>query len=38
MAFRSFEGLVYLYNSLSRFDLLRARGDNLFRSIADILD
>ena len=38
MAFRSFEGLVYLYNSLSMFDLLRARGDNLFRSIADILD
>ena len=37
MAFRSFDGLVYLCNSISMIDLLSARGDNLFRSIADIL-
>jgi len=38
MAFRSFDGLVYLCNSMSMIDLLSAREDNLFRSIAAILD
>jgi len=38
MAFRSFDSLVYLCNSMSIIDLLSARGDNLFKSVAAILD
>ncbi|MDD4753929.1 MAG: transposase [Desulfitobacteriaceae bacterium] len=38
MAFRSFDSLVYLCNSMSMVDLLSAKKDNLFRSIAAILN
>ncbi len=38
MAFRSFESLAYLCNSMSGIDLLSAREVNLFKSVAAILD
>ena len=38
MAFRSFDSLVYLCNSMSIIDLLSAKEDNLFKSVAAILN
>jgi hypothetical protein len=38
MAFRSFDSLVYLCNSMSIIDLLSAKEDNLFKSVATILN
>ncbi|MCC7573531.1 MAG: transposase [Candidatus Methanofastidiosum sp.] len=38
MAFRSFDSLVYLCNSMSIVDLLSAKEDNLFKSVATILN
>lgn len=38
MAFRSFDSLTYLCNSMSIIDLLLAREGNLFKSVATILD
>ena len=38
MAFRSFESLVYLCNSMSIIDLLSAKENNLFKSVATILN
>ncbi|NLC42975.1 MAG: transposase [Clostridiales bacterium] len=38
MAFRSFDSLTYLCNSMSIIDLLLNREENLFKSVATILD
>ncbi len=38
MAFRSFDSLTYLCNSMSIIDLLLSREENLFKSVATILD
>lgn len=38
MAFRSFDSLVYLCSCMSMVDLLSAKKDNLFKSIAAILN
>lgn len=38
MGFRSFESLTHLCNSMSMIDLLRAKEDNLFKSVATILN
>lgn len=37
MAFRSFDSLVHLCNSLSVIDILKASGNNLFKSVSAIL-
>jgi len=38
MAFRSFDSLVYLCNSMSIIDMLSVKEDNLFKSVATILN
>ena len=38
MAFRSFGSLVYLCNSMSIIDMLSVKEDNLFKSVATILN
>ena len=38
MAFRSFDSLVYLCNSISIIDMLSVKEDNLFKSAATILN
>ncbi len=38
MAFRSFDSLLYLCNSMSIIDLLCGKKDNLFKSVAAILN
>jgi hypothetical protein len=38
MAFRSFDSLVYLCNSMSIIDILSTKNDNLFKSVAKILN
>ena len=38
MAFRSFDSLVYLCDSMSIIDMLSAKEDNLYKSVAKILN
>jgi len=38
MAFRSFNGLKYLCESLGVIDSLRQQGGNLFKNVASIFD
>lgn len=35
---RSFDSLVYLYSNMSMIDMLSSKEDNLFKSIATILN